>query len=224
MATKCKNCGAENNDLAMFCRKCGRNLATGDEINRVPVKEQSTRRRVVHGGIASDLPSMPAPLKPDFRCLVASASARRLVAFLVTYSHGPSGRFVPLFEGRVRIGSDPGECDILIDGEDDPAVTGVHVLILYRRGTLSLRDQDSVNGTWVDDETVSRGLCPDLYDGERQPERKTIEFDGESVTLVNVDDERILLRDHSRFMIGNTLFEVMLIGARLGHQRSVEGR
>ena len=149
---------------------------------------------------ASGLPVNPAA-SPD----------RRLVGFIVTFSLEPMGVFFPIYEGRVKIGTDPAIADLVIDQSKDPVISGTHALLLFRRGVLSLRDQDSSNGTFVDIGTVNRDTYPDLYDGRGSANIKEGEFGDTIVTAMEVEDERIVLKDNTYFMLGSTVFKVKLV-------------
>ena len=138
----------------------------------------------------------------------APESARKLAAFIVTYSNNPMGDFHPIYEGRVKIGSDSGECEVVVD---DKQVSGTHALVLFRRGTFSIRDQDSSNGTFVDTHTVTRDEYPELFDGVGAAVLKSGDFAGRDIAFIGSEDERILLKDNSYFMIGTTVFKVKIV-------------
>lgn len=250
---KCSNCGTDNNELAMFCRKCGAKLSAGDAGAYQPPgpgkgatqvdsslagdpafsqnmgdggKGRTVVDQNVPGGGAWPPPpsqSTSGPQKKS-RTIIDSgddagagsdskpgtppASARKLAGFIVSYSNNPMGQFFPIYEGRVKIGSNASDCEVVVD---DKQVSGTHALLLYRRGIFSIRDQDSSNGTFVDTTTVAREDYPDLYDGGGAALLKKADFSGKDVTLMGVEDERIILKDNSLFMIGNTVFKVKIV-------------
>ena len=81
--------------------------------------------------------------------------ASRLVGWLVTYDLDPNGVDFRLYEGRNIIGRDF-SCGICIN---DNKVSGQHAILLYRNGKFRIKDNLSVNGTYVmgediEDETV----------------------------------------------------------------------
>lgn len=85
-----------------------------------------------------------------------SATARKLVGFLVSYNRDPNGRAYHLYEGRNYIGRD-GSCDISIS--DDSQMSGKHMSILYRNvdKKFKFRDEQSSNGTFINKELLDEG-------------------------------------------------------------------
>jgi hypothetical protein len=77
---------------------------------------------------------------------------------------GAPGAPVGLDGSDLTIGSDPALCGLLVD---DPSVSGIHARLTRRAaGVFSLRDQDSVAGTWVNEAPVA-GSGRDLAHGDR---------------------------------------------------------
>lgn len=75
---------------------------------------------------------------------------RKLVGWLVSYTITDFGTDFRLYEGRNIIGRDY-DCDIVIP---DFLATGRHAILLYRNGKYSITDQQSSNGTYVNDEDI----------------------------------------------------------------------
>ena len=75
---------------------------------------------------------------------------RKLVGWLVTYSLDPCGVDFKLYEGRNIIGQDL-DCNITIH---DAMVSGKHAIILFRAGRFSITDNQSTNGTFINDEDI----------------------------------------------------------------------
>jgi hypothetical protein len=75
---------------------------------------------------------------------------RKLVGWLVSYTIDESGVDFRLYEGRNVIGRDS-DCQIVIP---DMSVTGRHAILLFRNGKYSITDQQSSNGTYVNDEDI----------------------------------------------------------------------
>lgn len=75
---------------------------------------------------------------------------RKLVGVLISYNQNPSGDVYKILEGRNLLGRDY-KCDIRIS--NDSKISGVHLLILYREaeGIYWATDQDSSNGTFIND-------------------------------------------------------------------------
>lgn len=78
--------------------------------------------------------------------------ARKLVGWLVTFSHDQAGQDYRLEEGPNRIGNDAEECDICI-GQDE-TVSRVHAILMFRDAAYQIRDNDSTNGTYVNGEDI----------------------------------------------------------------------
>ena len=134
----------------------------------------------------------------------------KLVGFIVTYNLNPLGTYFALYQGKTVIGTAADESNITIDWEKDKAISGKHCLLLFRR-KLDISDVNSSNGTWVDTATVDKDKHGDLYDGPAEEIFKDAEFRNIRVKLIQIEDEKITLRDNSFFMIGHTLFKVKLI-------------
>ena len=85
---------------------------------------------------------------------------RRLIGWLVSFSIHPNGVDFKLFEGKNIVGSDS-QCDIAIP--TDPLISGKHLTILYRQGTVKFKDEFSTNGTFINGEFKEEG---ELADGD----------------------------------------------------------
>lgn len=98
----------------------------------------------------------------------ASASGRalpRLVGWLVTFSHAPSGDDYRLREGRNVIGADSRDCDVAIN--NDSGMSAKHAVIMVRDGRFLIRDNDSTNGTYVNDIDIFGKESLELHPGDR---------------------------------------------------------
>ena len=87
-------------------------------------------------------PNQPQPVLRD---------RRKLVGWLVSYTLDDMGMDFKLYEGRNIIGRDL-DCQITIA---DKTVSGKHALILFRAGKYSISDQQSTQGTFVNDEDIN---------------------------------------------------------------------
>ena len=135
----------------------------------------------------------------------------RIVGFIVSYDLNPLGTYYAIYQGRTVVGISPDESDIVIDREKDKTISGKHCLLLHRR-RLAITDENSSNGTWVDTDTVDKVKFKDLYEGPEEEIFKDADFRKTKVKLVQIESEKISLKDNSFFMIGNTLFKVKLVG------------
>jgi hypothetical protein len=86
---------------------------------------------------------------------------RRLVGWLVSYTHTPAGADFRVYEGRNSLGADPG-CDIVVP--NDPAVSARHLTLLYRADGFRFKDELSTNGTFINEVMCDEGL---LHDGDQ---------------------------------------------------------
>jgi hypothetical protein len=75
----------------------------------------------------------------------------KLVGWLVSFTKDPAGNDYRIREGRNVIGSDV-HCDIQIP--NDRSVSGIHAIIMCRDGKVYIRDNDSMNGTFVEDADI----------------------------------------------------------------------
>ena len=81
---------------------------------------------------------------------VVRRNFRKLVGWLVSYSIDECGVDFRLYEGRNIIGRDK-DCQIIVP---DAGATGRHAVLLYRNGKYSITDQQSSNGTYVNEEDI----------------------------------------------------------------------
>jgi hypothetical protein len=82
---------------------------------------------------------------------------RRLIGWVVTFSHDEFGQDYRLFVGKNRIGSSANN-DIVIH---DSSVSGEHATILFRGDELLVKDHFSTNGTRINDQLVDEGKLKD---------------------------------------------------------------
>ena len=75
---------------------------------------------------------------------------RKLVGWLVSYTLDNMGMDFKLYEGRNIIGRNP-DCQIILA---DNTVSGTHAVILYRAGKYSITDQQSTQGTFINEEDI----------------------------------------------------------------------
>ncbi len=81
-------------------------------------------------------------------------NTRKLVGWLVTYSHDAMGCDYKIFEGRNNIGRDM-DCNITIN---DQMMSGKHAVLLFRvvngKNRYSLKDNQSSHGTFINGEDI----------------------------------------------------------------------
>lgn len=98
---------------------------------------------------------------PDGQAAAKTRPFRKLVGWLVSYTLDNMGVDFKLYEGRNMIGRD-NDCAVCIQ---DQSVTAKHALILYRAGKYTITDQQSSNGTFVNDQDIDLEPYP-LKDGD----------------------------------------------------------
>ena len=80
-------------------------------------------------------------------------SGRRIVGWLVTFDRSPEGTSHILREGQNRLGRDRASCDIVVEG-DDMVTAGGHAVIRWRGGKTRLSDNNSTNGTFLNEADI----------------------------------------------------------------------
>lgn len=118
-----------------------------------PSGHAAKHRTVFDPGVAPSGAQAPARVLP------------RLTGWLVTFSHNPSGDDYRLREGRNVIGADKGECDVVVTG--DVGMSAKHAVVMYRDGKFMIRDNDSVNGTYVNGTDIFGKESVELKPGDR---------------------------------------------------------
>lgn len=100
-----------------------------------------------------------------------ASDTRKIVGVLVSYSWVPGGQIFPVREGKNYIGKENSSgqnCDIQVP--QDAKMSRVHALILCRAGNYEIIDQESSNGTFLNDEVLPSNLSVAL---ENHAEFKT---------------------------------------------------
>jgi hypothetical protein len=114
-------------------------------------------------------PVPPAPVSPPSLARTQlytpegtsrGATDRKLVGWLVSYTHSPTGEDFRIYEGRNSLGADAG-CDIVV--LHDPNVSARHLTLLYRADGFRFKDELSTNGTFINEVMRDEGM---LHDGD----------------------------------------------------------
>ena len=82
---------------------------------------------------------------------------RKIVGWLVTFSHDELGQDYRLYAGKNKIGSVAG-CDIVIN---DSSVSGDHATILFRDNEFFIKDNFSTNGILINGKRLEDGKLKD---------------------------------------------------------------
>lgn len=83
---------------------------------------------------------------------------RRVVGWVISFTLASSGRDFRLYEGENRIGRDA-RCEIQLPG--NPKISPVHLVIIYRNGYFSFRDENSDQGTFINGRRMESGVLHD---------------------------------------------------------------
>lgn len=90
-------------------------------------------------------------------------ATRMITGWVISYTLDSMGLDFRIYEGNNTIGRDP-ENTITIS--KDPAISGRHVTILYRKGSFYIKDEMTANGTYLNGEEMEIGKPYDLKDGD----------------------------------------------------------
>lgn len=108
-----------------------------------PAANGTGRRKVtVFADLKSSSPGASPKVEPG---------RRRIIALLVTYTWRAEGEVFPVREGRNYLGSDP-DCDVRVTS--DLQLSSRHATIVYRGKDFWIDDEKSMNGTFLNGETV----------------------------------------------------------------------
>jgi hypothetical protein len=98
---------------------------------------------------------------------LAQSEKRKLVGWLVTFTHDEYGQDFKLYVGKNKIGSGM-NCDILLN---DLSVSADHATILFRNNEFLIKDNFSTNGTIINGVISDEGK---LIDGDELKVGNTI--------------------------------------------------
>lgn len=109
---------------------------------------------------------------------VAADAPRVIAGFLVSYEGNDLGTFWPLHQGKNIVGR-KGAADGLDIEIDHPTTSSRHAIVhaSARPGRLKVEDPGSTNGTFVNDQKLTKGTHHELEDGD------TLRFGGYAVTV-----------------------------------------
>jgi pSer/pThr/pTyr-binding forkhead associated (FHA) protein len=90
-------------------------------------------------------------------------TSRKIIGWIISYSHDLMGMDFRLYEGNNSIGRDA-ENSITI--KNDGGISGTHVIILYRLNKCYIRDEMASNGTFINGNLIEVGQSHELHDGD----------------------------------------------------------
>ncbi|GAB4130767.1 MAG: hypothetical protein Fur0041_00300 [Bacteroidia bacterium] len=94
---------------------------------------------------------------------MAGRATRKITGWIVSFTIDPMGVDFRIYEGNNTIGRDPGNS---ITITNDPAISGKHVTILYKKGKFYIKDEMAANGTFLNDQELEIGKPYELNDGD----------------------------------------------------------
>ena len=152
-AMGCSVCGYPVRPTDTACPSCGHSFAGHQtEPEKEPADEKKGNKGFVGGTIILGASSDKE---------LGNKERKRLVGFLTTYSLSHSGDFFPLYEGKNLIGRDEA-ASVCIQGDSN--ISEKHLSILFRNvdRKFKFKDEQSSNGTFVNDELTDEGELKNL--------------------------------------------------------------
>jgi hypothetical protein len=152
--SKCPECGYPVRAGAKKCPQCDASLGEAPAAT-------APDKKLFKGTVFSPDKSANSGMSAEGVRNGHTAQARKLVALLVTYSANPCGEAFSIYEGRNSIGRDAA-ADICI--RNDAQISGKHLSILYRAvdRKFKFKDEQSINGTFVNDTLLDEGELSNL--------------------------------------------------------------
>jgi FHA domain/zinc-ribbon domain len=191
MMRDCHQCGEPNQPSARFCVVCGTPLVAAAPAGRTPAE---VRAPLPPPPFVSGLPPPPVvtglpppPVLPDAaarppvvrppsgshdsvgRSVELPLDAPRvLVGFLVSFENLELGQYWPIHQGRNVVGRQGAASGVQIEIAH-PTTSSLHavLLALARPGRVLVEDNNSTNGTFVNDNALAPGQRWELRDGDR---------------------------------------------------------
>lgn len=191
---KCQVCKHDNNSSAAYCKNCGSPLKSHKtcksghnydaSLNECPYcpspNTMGSQETLIDSGHSASDKTMISPSKPRlnpqnmgqshnsdktmiFTPGASSAPApgkRKLVGWLVTFDLDPAGNDFRLTVGKHKIGRGSNN-EVMINQQ---GVSESHATLLYRAGRFLLKDELSVNGTFVNGEMAEDTI--ELFNGD----------------------------------------------------------
>lgn len=156
----CPACGYPVTPSSEECSNCGHSFTTRKKRPEQSVQQEEEPKRNSHleetpkrsnvAGRGTVIQGM------NFDAGANDENRKKLVGFLVTYSHASNGEFFPLFEGKNFIGKDS---SLQISIQNDAKISDKHLSILYRTidRKFKFKDEQSTNGTFINEELIDEG-------------------------------------------------------------------
>ena len=155
----CPECGYPIRSSEDQCPQCGNTLSAGKTVPDEPLpqpKNPSLAKQEFKGTVIKTGEPENENDERTNESKIDPSEGKKVVGFLVTYSHTHLGEFFPLYAGRNFVGKDA-SMNVQIKGDD--AVSSKHLSILYRvvDKKFKFKDEQSSNGTFINNELIDEG-------------------------------------------------------------------
>lgn len=124
-----------------------------DDSDRTVIHRPSTAKSANEN--KSDNPAAPAH--------APSSATRKIIGWLITFTHDPFGTDYRLYEGQNSIGREAGSTLRIIQ---DGSISGKHATILCRDLKLYLRDEMASNSSYINGTELAPGSTVEIKDGD----------------------------------------------------------
>ncbi len=92
-----------------------------------------------------------------------SSSTRKIIGWLITFTHDAFGTDYRLYEGQNSIGREVGSTLRIIQ---DGSISSKHATILCKNFKLYLRDEMASNSSYINGEELAPGATKEIHDGD----------------------------------------------------------
>jgi len=137
-------------------------MSMDDDSDRTIIQRPTQKKEEGENGNSSGSANNPP----------SSNSSRKLVGWLVSFSHDPYGTDYRLFEGQNKVGREA-NCSVRI--VHDKSISSNHAIILFRNGSFYVKDEMAANPSFVNKIEIKPGATEEIKDGD------TIDFGNTSL-------------------------------------------
>jgi hypothetical protein len=170
----CPDCGVKVQPEDLICFRCGANLPHASNSDDDMLTPTISQRFIAPGDPAASCPRCGTPVSDaaDVVCTVCGeplpTGRRRRISPVVMRITFPTGNVDIPAGTSVLLGRDPAESLVAAAFAQFDNVSRRHATVLVDdSGHASIRDENSTNGTFVNDDRVLPGAEVRLVDGDR---------------------------------------------------------
>jgi len=154
----CPSCGYPVMPSSEACSNCGHSFSSKKKtVERQPQQEDIPKLKQEEPSKRSNFSGKGTVIQGiNFDAGNIDEDRKKLVGFLVTYSHSQNGDFFPLYEGKNFVGT---SSSLNISIQNDSKISDKHLSILYRTvdRKFKFKDEQSTNGTFINEELMDEG-------------------------------------------------------------------